>query len=100
MIKVRPSVFSFLKTTIFSKKKVITFSSLVIYALISYIIYLLVFSQTFISFDLTKLDNCVRCNLPVTEKLPVRSVALKYSRQYLSHRVGNILKNIFEEVLF
>ena len=63
-------------------------------------IYLLVFSQTFISFDLTKLDNCVRCNLPLTEKVPVRGVALKYSREYLSHRVGNTLRNIFEEVLF
>ena len=63
-------------------------------------IYLLVFSQTFISFDLTKLDNCVRCNVPLTEKVPVRGVALKYSRQYLSRRVGNTLRNIFEEVLF
>ena len=54
----------------------------------------------FISFDLIKLENCEICNLPFTEKLPVRGVVLKYSRQYLSHRVGNILKNIFEEVIF
>ena len=91
----------FKKYYFLEKNEAITFSSsLVIYSLISYIIYLLVISQTFISFDLTKLDNCVKCNLPFTEKLPVRGVALKYSRQYLSHRVGNILKNIFEEVIF
>ena len=38
-------------------------SSLVIYSLISYIIYLLVFSLIFITFEHTKLDNYVGCNL-------------------------------------
>ena len=53
-----------------------------------------------VSFELTKLDNCVRCNLPLTDKLPVRGAALKYSKQYLSHRVGNILRNIFVDLFF
>ena len=60
----------------------------------------LVFSETFISFEWTELGNYVRCNLPFTEKLPVRDVALKYSREYLSHKVGNILTNNFKGALF
>ena len=54
MIKIKPSVLSFQKTTIFSEKKeaVTLSSSLVIYSLICYTIYdLLVFSQTFINFE-------------------------------------------------
>ena len=43
-----------------------TFSSLsVIYSLLGYTIHLLVFSQTFITFEYSKLDNHVRCS-PVT----------------------------------
>ena len=65
-------------------------SSLVIYSSISYIVYLFVFSQTFISFKWTKLDNSARCNLPLlTEMFPNISV-LKEKRQYLRNIVGSI----------
>ena len=89
------------KKLLFSRKnEAMTFpSSLVIYSLISYIIYSLVLSQTFISLEQTKLDNCVRYNLPLTEKLPVRGVALKYKALSFTKN-GNILKNTFEGVLF
>ena len=50
------------------------FSSLVNYLLRSYLIYLLVFCQTFSSFKQTKLDQCLRFNLPLTEQLPVTGI--------------------------
>ena len=49
--------------------------SLVINPVINCIICLLLFSQTFINFEQIKLDNCVRHNLLLTEKMPVRGVS-------------------------
>ena len=58
---VRPGVFNFLKTIIFSEEmKLLLFQLHEEFK---------AFIQSFISFESTKLDNCVRCNQLLTEKL-------------------------------
>ena len=66
-------MFRFEKRTIFQKKnEAMNFSfSLVIYLLMSYMNFAFVFSQTFISFEETKLFKFVKCKLSLAGTLPI-----------------------------
>ena len=91
---VRPNVLNFLKTIVFSEKMKLY--------LFQFHSEFETFIQSFISFVSTELDNCVRCNLLLTETL--WEIYLKVSvvrrRQYLWNTVSNILKKYLWGLIF